>query len=422
MRITILTVGTRGDVQPYIALGLGLQAAGHKVRLATNALFHEFVISHGLDFAPVGGNPQEIIKRLKTEASKSNKTLLPKKLQLKAQFWRIFCSGLERLIADSWDACQDAEAIIYSQLALPGYHIAEKLGIPGYAAYTHPFTRTRTFPHPLNKFDFHLGGTFNWLTYIFEEQVWWQFTKKIINQWREETLKLPSIPPIGLYRRQQKQQIPILYCYSSAVVPKPLDWPDWVHLTGYWFLDCPSDWQPPTDLVDFLAAGPPPVYIGFGSMSGLKPEALTELVLEVLVRTGQRGILLTGWGGLSNADLPDNVLKIASAPHDWLFPQMAAVVHHGGAGTTAAGLRAGIPSVIIPFGAEQPFWGQRVADLGVGSALIPQTDLTVEVLASAIKTVTSDESMKARAHALGEKIRSEDGVAKALEIFHRYLP
>jgi UDP:flavonoid glycosyltransferase YjiC (YdhE family) len=149
---------------------------------------------------------------------------------------------------------------------------------------------------------------------------------------------------------------------------------------------------------------------------------MTELVLTALAQTGQRAILLTGQGRQGNADLPDNVFEIGSIPFDWLFPRMAAVVHHGGAGTMAAALRAGVPSFITPFGADQPFWGQRVADLGVGPSPVPGKKLTAERLAAAIRTITSDEAMKARARALGEKIRAEDGVARAIEVFHRYLP
>jgi UDP:flavonoid glycosyltransferase YjiC (YdhE family) len=170
--------------------------------------------------------------------------------------------------------------------------------------------------------------------------------------------------------------------------------------------------------VDFLQSGPPPVYIGFGSMAGRDPERRAEIALEALKRSGQRGVLLTGWGGLQPRDLPDDVYAVDSVPHDWLFPQMAAVVHHGGAGTTAAGLRAGTPTVIVPFFGDQPFWGRRVAELGVGPAPIPQKQLSVERLAAAIRTAAGDPAMRARAQELGRRIRQEDGVARAVEVFH----
>ena len=407
MRITILAVGSRGDVQPYVALGLGLQAAGHKVQLATYGIFEEFVSSRGLDFAPIGANPQGYINALSRNVD----------------YWLIFRSNLERLMADCWDCCQGTEAIIYSQVALPGYHIAEKLRVPCFGAYTNPLTRTRALPHPFYTPAFNLGGTYNWLTYVLHEQVRWQSMRKMINQWRQETLNLPPLGFTGLYGRQQKQQIPLLHCLSPAVIPRPHDWPDRAHITGYWFLEHSTDWQAPQALVDFLESSEPPVYIGFGSMGEHNPEAITEmtdLALSALAQTKQRGILLTG-ASISNADLPDDVFKIASVPHDWLFPLSRAVVHHGGAGTTAAALRAGIPSVIIPFGIDQPFWGKRVADLGVGPSPIPRKQLTAQRLAAAIRTATSDEAMIARARALGEQIRAEDGVARAVEILHRHL-
>ncbi len=213
---------------------------------------------------------------------------------------------------------------------------------------------------------------------------------------------------------------PFFYCYSPAVLPKPPDWPDWVYVTGYWFLDRPPDWQPSPNLVDFLGAGPPPVYITFGSIIDRDPEALTKLVLEALDLTGQRAILDTGWGGLSNTELPEQVFQVKSdsAPHDWLLPQMAAVVHHGGTGTTFAGLRAGLPSIIVPSFGETFFWGQRVADLGVGPLPIPKKHLTAKRLAAAIHTTITDKTMQARAAALGQRIQSEDGVARAVEAFH----
>jgi sterol 3beta-glucosyltransferase len=215
--------------------------------------------------------------------------------------------------------------------------------------------------------------------------------------------------------------LPLLYCYSPSIVPAASDWNNCNHVTGCWFLDREAEWQPPCELVDFLQAGPAPVYVGFGSMHSSNPQEVTEMVLQALARAKQRGILQTGRGGLSNADLPDDVFAVNSIPHDWLFPQMAAVVHHGGSGTTAAGLRAGMPTVIIPFFADQPFWGARVFELGAGPAPIPKKRLTLERLADAIRAATCDEVIRGRASALGERIRAEDGVTQAVEVLQRYL-
>ena len=229
---------------------------------------------------------------------------------------------------------------------------------------------------------------------------------------------MTPISPADLRRRMLAGEWPMIAGYSPAVFPKPTDWPAWVHVTGYWFLNAEAGWQPPAALVDFLQAGPAPVYIGFGSMAGRNPEQRAETAIKALERSGQRGILLTGWGGLQAGDLPDFVFAVDSVPHDWLFPQMAAVVHHGGAGTTAAGLRAGAPTVIVPFFGDQPFWGRRVAELGVGTRPIAQKQLSVERLAAAIRTAACDLDMRRRAQELSQRIGREDGIGRAVEVFH----
>jgi UDP:flavonoid glycosyltransferase YjiC (YdhE family) len=213
----------------------------------------------------------------------------------------------------------------------------------------------------------------------------------------------------------------MLYCYSPAVVPKPPDWGEHAHVTGYWFLDHPPDWQPPADLVDFLESGPPPIYVGLGSISSRDPEKTSRIVLDSLRQAGQRGVIATGWGGLSQSDLPDEVFVTEAVPHDWLFPRMAAVVHHGGAGTTGAGLRASVPSIIVPVSNDQPFWGRRVKALGAGPAPIPRKRLTADRLAHAICVAVTDEAIRKRAAELGETIRAEDGVANAVRIINQTL-
>ena len=330
MQITILALGTRGDVQPYIALGLRLQAEGHKIKLATLDIFKHFILSKGLDFVSLGSVPQES-KAPNQKKEEGNNGIRFHGISGRIDWWQLFNkSFLEIVIRKSWEACQKSEAIIGSRLALPGYHISEKIGIPYFAAYTNPLTPTRTFPSPLLTSNFNLDSTLNYSTHTAEEQLCWRFTGKTINQWRTEFLNLEPIPFPGIYSRQSKEEIPTLHCYSPNVLPKPSDWQDWTYVTGYWFLDRPINWQPPQELVNFIQAGSPPVYIGFGSMSDPNPEALTKLVLDALAQSGERGILLQGWGALTNADLPDTVYKIDSIPHDWLFPKMSAVVHHGG--------------------------------------------------------------------------------------------
>ncbi|NER84842.1 MAG: glycosyltransferase family 1 protein, partial [Leptolyngbya sp. SIO1D8] len=252
-------------------------------------------------------------------------------------------------------------------------------------------------------------------------QLFWQAFRQPINQWRVETLHLPAWQrnPLG---NEGWQRVSILYGYSPTVIPKPANWAEHLHVTGYWFLESLPDFSPPLELIHFLEAGEPPIYIGFDSMTDRHPEFMAETAITALTQTRQRGILLTGWGGISHTDLPDSIFKLDSVPHSWLFPKMTDIVHHGGAGTTAAALRAGVPNIIIPFIADQPFWGHRIAQLGVGPQPIPKKKLTVERLATAIQTAVEDKAMKQRAKVLGRKIRSENGVAEAVKAFHQLLP
>lgn len=419
MRITILTGGSLGDVQPYIALGLGLQARDHPVCLATHPIFESIIRSRGLAFFPVECNPREL---LESEEGQSLLESGSSSFSYLRRLSHMLSPLMKRFLMDSWNACQDAEVIVYSLLGrFAGYHIAEKLGIPFYQAYLQPDSPTGAFPSIFPPAGVRLGSVYNRLTHLVSEQVSWQLFRKSVNEARREVLNLPPMPFKAPFGQMRKQRYPVLYGYSPSILPKPSDWDEWLHVTGYWFLDRPPSWQPPADLVDFLASGPPPVCIGFGSMNNVNSEEMTELVLQALARAGQRGVLLTGWGALSNTDLPDEVLQLESVPHDWLFPQAAAVVHHGGVGTTHAGLHAGVPSIIIPFFADQFFWGRRVFELGVGPQPIPRRRLSAEQLAAALRTATGDEGIKARAAALGQRVQTEDGVARAVELFHRYL-
>jgi sterol 3beta-glucosyltransferase len=311
-------------------------------------------------------------------------------------------------------ACQDMELLLAgvggASLCLA---LAEKLGIPFMPAYVFPFTATRAFPGVLFPPSLaRFGGMVNWLSHQAVKQILWQGSRAGDTAARRQVLQIPAAPFFG---PQPSDRYPTLYGFSPTAIPKPADWQNTV-VTGYWFLDAETDWMPPASLTEFLEAGEPPVYIGFGSMGSRNPEATAHLVLQAVEKAGRRAILLSGWGGLRAENVPDSVYLVDSVPHDWLFPRMAAVVHHGGAGTTAAGLRAGIPTTIVPFFGDQGFWGRRVAELGVGTAPIPRKQLTVEKLAQAIQTATTDPVMRQQAANLGAKIRKEDGIANVVAI------
>lgn len=417
MRITILSLGSRGDVQPFMALAVGLQKTGrYKVRFAAPDNFEPLAREYSLNFSPLGVDTQ---KMLGTGGMDPERNIL-------LFLWQLLRSMkplAERIAENTCLACQEAEFIIYSMLGVGGYHVAEKLGIPCSMASPIPgFAPTRTYPNPNGVFpSLPLGGGYNRLTHILSGHLFQIFTGPFINRWRKEKLHLPAIP-FGKfpYFHMGGRPQPIFGCYSPIISPKPPDWGDNMHVCGYWFLDPAPHWQPPAQLITFLEAGAPPVYIGFGSMTNRAPHKMAQLVLEALELSGQRGILAAGWGGLDNVNLPDKILVLDSVPHAWLFPRMAAVVHHGGAGTTGAGFRAGVPSVLVPYMGDQPFWAKRVTELGVGPQPIPRRKLTSERLAAAITTATTDQNMQARAAALGERIRAEDGIARTIEIIEGF--
>jgi sterol 3beta-glucosyltransferase len=394
MHIRLLALGTRGDVQPYIALGLGLQRAGFAVSLGTTANFKSFVEESGLSVVTSDVDMQAVIKRAGSRR--------------KAK-WELLRVTLDETVKLS----QGADLLIYSGAALfSAPHAADKLGIPAIPALVQPAIHPTTAFPSVGMPALSWGGWYNRFTYGFVDWLTWTFTKGRINQWRQEVLGLPPATESAM-KRVREGRAPTLFGFSPSVLPKPPEWGDKVHVTGYWFLP-ESTWTPSADLAKFLDSGSPPVYIGFGSMTSRDPAQTAQIVLDAVRQAGVRAVLASGWGGLSAATVPDNVLLLESAPHDWLFPNMAAVVHHGGAGTTAAGLRAGVPTVIIPFGGDQPFWGHHVQRLGVGPAPIPQKGLSADNLAQAIRTAVSDSTLRDRAAALGTKIRAEDGVTNAV--------
>jgi sterol 3beta-glucosyltransferase len=416
MRIAIIAMGTRGDVQPYISLGKGLKAAGHSVRLLTHENFEQLVNSYGLEFWPARGNVQAVMESAKL-----------RELLEKGNFLAItaYTSQLTQKAAIDWAedglaACQGIDLLVAGVGGLfVALALAEKLRLPLLQAYVFPFTPTTAFPAIiLPPFVSKLGGLVNQLSHHLFRQVMWQGARKGDRLAREQVLGLPPAPFWGMYNSAQMQLHPVLYGFSPSILAKPADWNN-TCITGYWFLEQADDWTPPAALLDFLDRGTSPVYIGFGSMGSRNPEQTADLVLAAIAMTGQRAILQSGWGGLSKTDLPDTVFIVDSISHSWLFPRMAAVVHHGGAGTTAAGLRAGVPTIIIPFFGDQPFWGRLVSELRVGTVPISRKKLTAKKLATAIDQAINDQALRQSAADLGAKIRAEDGMANVVDIIQK---
>ncbi len=417
MKITIFAAGSRGDIQPCIALSQGLRQAGYQVQLAAPEDFAGFAREHAVDFYPLRGDVQRLM------ASDTGRKFMQSgganPLKSIRAIRTLVAPVIAQMTDDAYAACRETDALICLGVQSAfGQTIAEALRLPVINLEPTPLLPTRAFAAPSWPLQKNLGGLHNYLSGLAMLQVVWQWYHPFVNEFRQR-LGLRAVNAAQAYRALRST--PMVSAYSSTIIPHPSDWPASVHVTGYLFLADDSAWQPPAELQAFLEAGDPPVYIGFGSMAGRDPEQLAALTIEALAKSGQRGLLLTGWGGLNTSSVPDNVLVVKSAPHGWLFPRMAAVVHHGGAGTTAEGLRAGVPSVIVPFVFDQPFWGARIKALGAGPAPIPIKQLTADRLARAIQTAVTDTNMKRRAKTCGEAIRAENGVGNAVAVVRRYV-
>lgn len=421
MNVFLVTAGSRGDVQPFVALGKGLKQAGHSVTLCTCSSFESFITEHDLTY---GYMNDDFIKLVTSEAGQEMmensghffslvKTMLTLIKEAKA---------LNReMLKDAWNAAHSAQPdiIIFHPKVLAGAHIAEKLGIPAMMAILVPAIVPTDEFVAIGFPDFKLGSWYNKLSYAVLHKGYHMYDD-VVNEFRQTVLGLGKRPKSASpLQMTNGQPIPILHGYSEQVSPRPSDWPQQAYVTGYWFLEEKDDYHPPAELINFLEAGEAPVYVGFGSMAGRKPQRMAAIVVEALQKAGVRGILATGWGGLKANHLPESIFKIDNVPHDWLFPRVSAVVHHGGAGTTAAGLRAGKPTVICPFFVDQPYWGKQVWALGVGSQPIGQKKLTATKLANAIREVTTHSAIREKAEALGEKIRNEAGMERAIALIEK---
>lgn len=403
MHVTILALGSRGDIQPYAALGSGLRSAGHRVRFVTFESFAPLIAELGLDFHPIAGDAKALVATGGAD--------------MLGLVWS-FTSLAKGYARDLSNPQLGETDLILNQLpgGLYGFDLAEKYKVLMVLASVIPLARTRS--HPLMGFPKLPLPGYNMLTYRLGEQIVWQMFRPVINRWRTQTLKLSPLPLKGYFDQLGTRRFPVLNGFSPSVVPRPADWNEHIHVTGYWFPE-DAQWEPPQDLLNFLDAGSPPVFIGFGSMPIRHPQAVTDVILEALKRSGERAILHSGWGGLGDRILPDNVFRIDYAPYSWLFPRMAMTIHHGGSGTTAFGLRSGKPSCVVPFVFDQFYWGERIAQLGVGPNPIPFKKLTVERLQDAIQLGVHDRTINQTAADIGGKIQAENGIENALDVIEK---
>lgn len=452
MNIVIQIVGSRGDVQPFVALGQVLKNKyNHRVRIATHPTFRQFVTENGLEFFSIGGDPAELMAFMV-----KNPGLMPGIDSLKSGDVGKRRKGIYEMITGCWRSTIEAgdgtgiqladdarsfdsavsfgtdptmkpfvaDAIIANPPSFAHVHIAEKLGIPLHLMFTMPWSPTQSFPHPLanivsSNADANMA---NFVTYALVDMLTWQGLGDVINRFRERSLNLEPISIMWAPGMVSRLRIPWTYCWSPALIPKPSDWGNYIDISGFFFLNLSTNYTPAKELADFLARGPPPVYIGFGSIVVDDPNAMTRMIFEAIKKTGQRALVSKGWGGLGADQLgiPEGVFMLGNCPHDWLFQHVSCVVHHGGAGTTAAGILAGRPTVVVPFFGDQPFWGAMTARAGAGPKPIPYKNLTADKLAVQIMEALKPESLE-RAKELSRKIKSEDGTEAGAQSFHKQL-
>ncbi|KAI5367462.1 putative UDP-glucuronosyl/UDP-glucosyltransferase, ubiquitin interacting [Septoria linicola] len=453
MNVVIQVVGSRGDVQPFVALGKVLKETyGHRVRLATHPNFKDFVTENGLEFFTIGGDPQALMAFMV-----KNPGLMPGFDSLRAGDVGKRRKEVGEYLKGCWRSCFEtgdgfgpeakndtvedwtshapneedylhkpfvADCIIANPPSFAHVHCAEKLGIPLHIMFTMPYSPTQSFPHPLaniqsSNADANLT---NYISYALIDMLTWQGLGDIINRFRQRSLGLDTISLMWAPGMLQRLQVPHTYCWSPALIPKPRDWGTNISVSGFFFLDLATNYTPEPELKAFLEAGPPPVYIGFGSIVLDDPTAMTKLIFDAVRQTGQRALVSKGWGGVGADELgkPDSVFMLGNVPHDWLFKQVSCVVHHGGAGTTAAGITAGRPTLVVPFFGDQQFWGSMVSRAGAGPDPIPNKQLTSENLAAGILKCLEPESQE-RAHELASKIATEKGNHVGAQSFHQFL-
>jgi sterol 3beta-glucosyltransferase len=412
--VALLTYGTRGDVEPFIALAVGLQRAGFSPRLAAPAVFEPLAQEHRVEFHPLPGDPAQLAKELVAIAGTS---------------WPRMVAAVSRYVAPlgaavarhATECAADSDLIVHSFLMTQtGHEIALRQGIPSVSAQLFPvFAPTSAFPSVVFP-DLPLGGLYRRLTHGFVTQVFWQGSRLLYSSVRRAEPDLPALSGWPFSARRPMRPL-LLFAFSRHVVPPPADWAGIAEVTGYWPLGPREGWKPPVDLERFLDAGPPPVYIGLGSGGEAAGAAWISSARAALEETGLRGVLDLGSCTVEPHSLPEAIFAMRGIPHAWLFPRMAAVVHHGGAGTTGAGLAAGKATVVVPTTSDQPFWGRRVHALSVGPEPIPVRRLTARNLAQAISVAMSDPAVRSHADDLGERIRAEDGVGVAVDRIARLL-
>jgi len=416
-RVAIAAIGTMGDVQPFVAFALALQRRGYSVILGTTGDFSDFVTGHGIEFHSLGSDIQSFLRMSQFDTAMSKQSLLHMPALLR-QGQKI----LKEANREVWTLAQGADVIIFHMNTTFAIDVAEALNIPAIMTAFQPLNPTGEFPYcayegpalePLFSRT-SIDPILNKLSYVVlaAQQTYYDLPR---DRLRRKLLGLRPKKRGGFTRNSKGDILPALHAYSSAISPAPADWPESTTVTGFWRLEDQSGWQPAPDFQAFLDRGEPPIYLGFGSMPW-GAQRNTEIIVRALAMWGGRAVIAQGWGGVKSEELPETVFAIAKAPHTKLFSHMKAVVHHGGAGTTYAGLYAGKPTFVVPQFFDQPYWGQRVYELGCGPMPVRLRKLTPAVLAAALEDLATDESFERCAAAIREKLLLEDGTGRAVDV------
>ena len=413
MNITLLTYGSRGDFQPFLALALGLQKAGHTPSLAAAERFADLAARYGVAFSALPGDPAEISEHLNDAGANP--------IRMVRSIRDYVFAIAPQIVRESRLALQGADLVIHSFLFTTGGHsFACEMGIPDISVQTFPmFAPTWAFPNVA--FAWLPPGPLSYVSHWLATKIFWYGGNSgLPGLKKSHPQDFPQRLTWPFKQTSDRPMTPLIMAYSQIVLPRPMEWrATHIHIPGYFFLDEP-DYKPQPELLKFLEAGETPVCITFGSNLNREAGRIQSMVLAALAQNGQRGIILTGWGGEMKQELSPNILVLPEASHAWLLPQCLAVVHHGGAGTTGAGLRAGIPNIVVPSATDQPFWGKRVAELGAGPPPIPLKSLTVDSLAAALLAARNDPAMRAGATRVGERIRAENGVANMIRLVENW--
>ena len=429
LSIVVMVVGSRGDVQPFIPIARRL-AERHRVRVATHREFRPMVEQAGLEFYPLGGNPHQLMEYI----VKTGGSILPTRVD---QIWEDVPKKramITEILESTWRACTEADpdrpgappfradTIVANPPSYGHIHCAEALHIPLHMIFTMPWTATCAFPHPFANIDPGAHRPVeSFFSYGIIDLLVWAGIGDLVDAFRTKTLGLSPVALTDGAALLDDHEVPFTYLWPESLVPKPPEWGPHIELANFIHSAQAQAYEPPPALLDFLAAGEAPIYVGFGSVVAEDPAALTRTIWRALDKAGARGVVSRGWAHLGGEAPPPNVYLIDDCPHDWLFPRCRAVCHHGGAGTTAAGLRAGLPTVIVPFFGDQFFWGRIVADAGAGPEPIPIRRLDVEHLTAAFDACRRPQ-IRERATELGALLRASDGAELAARSVERHLP